>query len=517
MLDHGLSQRQSASDVDITTKVDDTIPMAGSERTIFEFGDFDHSSIPLEEERWPVIIIGSSMVGMTLGVLLGYHGVGNAPHSTALASQIHPLMDVLPKLQSQVRVLRPPPFHGHPPARSALPSAFRRDTPPAWPRPAWSHPPQESDPDRVAQVTPAVQLWLTRNMFEPLLRESAEDFGVVQQFGEAVVHYDEGPGRGAQHARRSASPGMDRGFWAPAGEGRNDFQPDSVTAADAEGYFFDAAGLNHGEIPVEVESINYWSIAGFNTERMSSKMGRVFIAGDAAHLMPPTGGMGGNTGVQDVYNLAWKLAYVLSRKASPKLLKTYDEERQPVNGFTMRQAYSRFQHRVARTQPDEPELPDIVCDIGYRYPTGAAIPARSEWSPSPPLYEDPYSPLVTAGSRLPHVDIVRCSGASQHISTLDLVKQNFVLIAVDSSNSWIRAAIRLEGLRVDAYSLNEQSTPFRDPPGKARETLKVAEGEALLVRPDGYIAWRAGKVEDDGRHAQLLKEALEAILQKRFT
>jgi len=55
-------------------QVDDTIPLAQSKRTLFEFGEFDHSAIPLEKEEWPVIIIGSSMVGMTLGVLLGYHG-----------------------------------------------------------------------------------------------------------------------------------------------------------------------------------------------------------------------------------------------------------------------------------------------------------------------------------------------------------------------------------------------------------------------------------------------------------
>lgn len=55
-------------------EIDDTIPLPGSKRTLFSFGNFDHSSIPLEEEQWPVMIIGSSMVGMTLGACLGYHG-----------------------------------------------------------------------------------------------------------------------------------------------------------------------------------------------------------------------------------------------------------------------------------------------------------------------------------------------------------------------------------------------------------------------------------------------------------
>jgi hypothetical protein len=58
----------------VARQVDDTIPLGHSKRTLFDFEDFDHSSIPFEKETWPVIIIGSSMVGMTLGVLLGFHG-----------------------------------------------------------------------------------------------------------------------------------------------------------------------------------------------------------------------------------------------------------------------------------------------------------------------------------------------------------------------------------------------------------------------------------------------------------
>ena len=59
-----------------TAQIDDTIPIAGSQRTITQFCDVDTSNIPLEAERWPVAIIGSSMIGMTLGALLGFHGCG---------------------------------------------------------------------------------------------------------------------------------------------------------------------------------------------------------------------------------------------------------------------------------------------------------------------------------------------------------------------------------------------------------------------------------------------------------
>jgi 2-polyprenyl-6-methoxyphenol hydroxylase-like FAD-dependent oxidoreductase len=70
--------------------------------------------------------------------------------------------------------------------------------------------------------------------------------------------------------------------------------------------------------------------------------GRIFLAGDAAHAMPPNGGFGGNTGIQDAHNLAWKLAHVLNGLAGPDLLKTYETERRPVALFTTEQAYARL-------------------------------------------------------------------------------------------------------------------------------------------------------------------------------
>ena len=70
--------------------------------------------------------------------------------------------------------------------------------------------------------------------------------------------------------------------------------------------------------------------------------GRVFLAGDAAHLMPPNGGFGGNTGIADAYDIAWKLALVINGVAAEDLLSTYDTERRPVGALTVEQAYSRY-------------------------------------------------------------------------------------------------------------------------------------------------------------------------------
>jgi 2-polyprenyl-6-methoxyphenol hydroxylase-like FAD-dependent oxidoreductase len=90
----------------------------------------------------------------------------------------------------------------------------------------------------------------------------------------------------------------------------------------------------------------HWQARADTAERFRS--GRVFIAGDAAHVMPPTGGWGGNAGVQDAHNLAWKLAWVLNGVAAPELLDSYENERRPIGQLTVEQAYTRYVLRTDR-------------------------------------------------------------------------------------------------------------------------------------------------------------------------
>ena len=98
-------------------------------------------------------------------------------------------------------------------------------------------------------------------------------------------------------------------------------------------------------MPLVIEDIATWQAVADVADRYSD--GRVFLAGDAVHVVPPNGGFGGNTGVQDAHNLAWKLALVLNGTAGPGLLATYDAERRPVGEFTVEQSYARYVTRVA--------------------------------------------------------------------------------------------------------------------------------------------------------------------------
>src|SRR5205823_5739992 len=125
------------------------------------------------------------------------------------------------------------------------------------------------------------------------------------------------------------------------------------------------AAIGVPEIPVVIEDVAKWQAVADSAERYQD--GRVFLAGDAAHVVPPNGGFGGNAGVQDAHNLAWKLAAVVKGEAGPALLDTYEAERLPQCELTVRQAYTRYATRVVPergTDGVDPPVPDIELEIG---------------------------------------------------------------------------------------------------------------------------------------------------------
>ena len=151
--------------------------------------------------------------------------------------------------------------------------------------------------------------------------------------------------------------------------------------------------------------------------------GRI-LAGDAAHNMPPTGGFGGNTGVADAHNLAWKLAMVLDGSAEPALLDTYEVERLPVGEFTVEQAYTRYVMRLDPELGKEDIQPfaDPPIELGHRYRSSAVIPESDD---DGSVFENPHEPTGRPGTRAAHV-------ALDGGSTLDLFGRGFVVLSAAS-------------------------------------------------------------------------------------
>jgi 2-polyprenyl-6-methoxyphenol hydroxylase-like FAD-dependent oxidoreductase len=248
--------------------------------------------------------------------------------------------------------------------------------------------------------------------------------------------------------------------------------------------------LGAPELAVEIENVQQWNASAEWAERFQA--GRIFLVGDAAHNMPPTGGFGGNTGVADAHNLAWKLALVLDGSAGPALLDTYDAERRPVGELTTEQAYTRY---VLRLDPElgkediQPFVPDPPIELGHRYRSSAVLAEADDNDDA--TCENPLEPSGRPGTRAPHVEL---DGGS----TLDLFGRAFVLLS--AAEPWCTAA-RAAGL--DAHRI--EAPAFADAYGTGPEG-------AVLVRPDGFIAWRS--LARQGDPERVLSEALARVLAR---
>lgn len=266
------------------------------------------------------------------------------------------------------------------------------------------------------------------------------------------------------------------------------------------------AALGTGDVPVTIENVMQWDATADTAEHFQK--GRVFLAGDAAHVMPPSGGFGGNTGVQDAHNIAWKLALVLKGKAGAELLSTYDAERRPAAAFTVEQAYSRYVTRSApylRSDNMQAIQNDLNIELGYCYHSEAVIPGGEDTGL---LHDNPRESRGRPGTRAPHIFLER---NGKKISTLDLFGRNFVLLAGPARTVWLesgRAAARQLGLDLDTHQLG--SGGLTDPDGSFSSAYGITPAGAVLVRPDGFVAWRAKTA--DGASPAALASALASLL-----
>jgi len=253
------------------------------------------------------------------------------------------------------------------------------------------------------------------------------------------------------------------------------------------------SGIGVPDLPVKIDGCTRWRATSDVARKFQD--GRVFLIGDAAHLMPPNGGFGGNTGIHDAHNLAWKLAMVLNGVSGAGLLDSYDAERKPVAKFTVEQAYTRYVTRTATylgATDYEPLAHDFNIELGYIYNSPAIVLDDSD----PKGHDDPRQTLGRPGSRAPHLYVER-NGA--RCSTLDLFSRRYVLLAGPAGGGWCaatqRAASRFKGLELNAYCVGNED--LRDPEGRFCAAYGVTETGACLVRPDGFVAWRAKSAISD--------------------
>jgi putative polyketide hydroxylase len=266
------------------------------------------------------------------------------------------------------------------------------------------------------------------------------------------------------------------------------------------------AALGLPDLDVKVLDVMPWEMSSQIADRMT--LGRVFLAGDAAHTMPPTGGLGGQTAIQDAGDLAWKLALVLQGHAGPALLETYANERHPVAELTVARQTANY---VERMRPDRTDLASAGVEtdylgvaMGYRYRSAAILDvAPDDGAPT----ENPLHPTGRPGTRLAHMPLLRDDCA---ISTLDLVGRDFVLLTGPEGERWTLAARELAATQSLPLMAFQLGVDLAGDVGTLLKRLGLGPDGAMLVRPDGFIAWRQQGAARDP--ATLLSTMLSCVL-----
>ncbi|MFW2332747.1 FAD-dependent monooxygenase [Ilumatobacter sp.] len=264
-------------------------------------------------------------------------------------------------------------------------------------------------------------------------------------------------------------------------------------------------------------------ILGKGTWWMSSQTadsmgrGRIFLAGDSAHRFPPTGGLGLNSGVQDIHGLMWRIGAIVAGRAKPALLETYEAERIPVAQNNAHQSLTNAIKLVElpatlgtdaeptskrlRASLADPAKADAIAaavelqrehfdlfglQLGYVYDQGALVP---EDQPAELDSPSEYEPTARPGARLPHAWLDETGGRS----ALDLIPiDRPVLFSFGAHDTWERA---LGEPDTDADVVTVRigvDTPVLD---AWRDLCELEETGALLVRPDHHVAWRARSID----------------------
>lgn len=322
-------------------------------------------------------------------------------------------------------------------------------------------------------------------------------------------------------------------------DGEPTFDPDEVTEKIR-------TLVGDPDLEPVIESTSVWHVNQACATTYS--VGRVFCGGDAVHRHPPSSGLGSNTSIQDGFNLAWKLAFVINGHAAPGLLETYSAERQPVGEQIVARANrSRVEYgpinECFRTEgtadpvaagleklrdpgPAGVSVRAALCEalevknfefnaqgveLNQRYYSDSVLPdttvGEEEFVRDEQLY---LQPTTRPGAKIPHVWLVDRDGV--RVSTLDVTgKGKFSVVTGVAGQAWVAAVDKLSLSFLRPVVIGSPRTA--DPYCAWARIREITEAGALLVRPDGYIAWRqpAAVWDDNGAYDQLTA-ALTAIL-----
>ena len=258
--------------------------------------------------------------------------------------------------------------------------------------------------------------------------------------------------------------------------------------------------IGRNDLYIHVITTGRWELSALIAKKFS--VGRIFLAGDSAHTLPPTrGGFGANTGIQDAYNLAWKLAAVLSNQASKELLDTYDSERRPIANLRHDQTFARADYKVYIDGGyDIDIIDDDAMEFGELYHSNAvkgtnkSLPSAlciDQWAGQP-------------GTRAPYLTY---SSNNNELNTLDLFGNQYVVLT--ENKEWINVLEDIKRTTNLDFDYNQAgSSDFDIELTEFREAFGIGRTGITVVRPDGVIAWRSAD------QTQSPKEDLLAILQQ---